>query len=290
VTLPRDPTCGRKLYSPRHGCALREAEQQVESEGERDDEQRPAEHLVVATQAEAGNDRQAEAAEVEIGGDRHGGDDLEHRGAQAAEQERQAEGHLDAPEHLPLGHADAAGRVGDAPVDRLDARVSAREQRRDREDDEGDQRRLGPTRHAEQQHEQHEQAERRNRAGRAGDRDGDFAAAAGVADPPAEWHRDRDGDEHRHESGEQMLAEQPEQGGVAAPLARAEDPGERIQQIAHAALPSTRARRVVACSHGVSTRPSSCRARSMTSAMMTTASTPANTSAMMRRCRPFVNR
>ena len=75
---------------------------------------------------------------------------------------------------------------------------------------------------------------------------------------------------------------------------------EKIQAIAsreevHATATSNgsaprRARRRCARDHGMSARPARIRRPSMTSAMITTATMPASTSGMMRRCEPFVKR
>ena len=115
------------------------------------------------------------------------------------DEQRQPERHLDAPQDLPLRHAHRAGRVDDLAIDGLEAGVGTREDRRDRQQHERDDRRLGRAQHAEEQHQQDEQAEGRDRARRTRDRHREVAPLAGVPDQPAE----RDGDERRDQHGDE---------------------------------------------------------------------------------------
>ncbi len=180
---------------------------------------------------------QPRPTEVHVGGDRHGGDHLEERGADAADEERQTEGHLDLPEHLPFGHPHGARRVEHPPVDGLEARVGTREERGDREQDERDDRGFGDAEHAEQQHEQHQESERRDRTRRTGDRDGDLPPASRVPDEPADRNGDDRGDHHRDQRVVHVLAEQDRQRIGPLPPVGGEEPGEGVREHVHAAAP-----------------------------------------------------
>ena len=140
--------------------ALEQGEDAVENEREGDDDDRGAEDLGEVPQRDALDDVVAEAAEADVRGDRHGGDDLQGRGPEPADEQRQPQRHLDLPEDLPRGHAHRAPGIDDAAVDRLEAGVRAGEDRGDREQDEGHDGRLGLQRDAEEQHEQHDESER----------------------------------------------------------------------------------------------------------------------------------
>lgn len=293
---PRASDVWWSVRAPRgDGGVLEQGEDQVDDQGEHRDEDRPSEHLVELAQRNALDDRPAESAEVHVCGDRDRGDHLQESRADAADEQRETKRDLDLPEHLPLGHAHRTRGVEHATVDGFEAGVGAGEERGDREEHERDDRGLGNAEHAQDQHEQHHETERRDGTCRAGDRDRDLTAFAGVTDEPPQGNRDDAGDEHRDQRVVHVLAEQDGQRVRPLPAVRGEEPGEGVGEHVHAAV-----LRVAACRaadgvfaarvHGISARPRRRSSRSITSAITTTAMTPANTSARMRRCRPLVNR
>ena len=106
----------------------------------------------------------AETAEADVGGDRDGGDDLQCRDAKAADEQGQPEGNLDLPQDLRWGHAHRSPGVDDRAVDGFEPGVRAREDRRDGEQDERRNGRLGLEVHPQEQDQQHDESERRQRA------------------------------------------------------------------------------------------------------------------------------
>ena len=72
------------------GRRLRDGEQTVEQQREDDHDDRPADHLRVVAHGLAVEDVAPEAAEGHVGRDGRGRDDLQRRGAEAADDEAQA--------------------------------------------------------------------------------------------------------------------------------------------------------------------------------------------------------
>ena len=116
----------------------------VDDEREEDDEDRSPEHLGVVAGLQSLEDESPEPDVGDVRREGRGGDDLQRRRPDAADDDRHAERQLDLADDLRLAHADRAGRIDRAPVDRFDPRVRTREQRRDGEDDERDDGRGSP--------------------------------------------------------------------------------------------------------------------------------------------------
>jgi hypothetical protein len=233
-----------------------------------------------------------QAAETHVGRDRDGCDDLQRRNPEPADEKWEAEGDLDLPEDLGRGHPHGTAGVDHAAIDGFESGVRTREDRRDGEQDERRHRRLRLEPYAQQQDQQHDEAEGRERPSGTGQEDGEFSSAAGVADEPSDGNGDHGGDQHRAEGEGEVLGDRGRQRQRARETVGREDPGERLQEVVHT-LTARRARSTRVGRrrfHGMRTRPARTSSRSMTTAMTTTATTPERTSAMMRRCEPFVKR
>ena len=181
----------------------------------------------------AGDDA-TEAAQTRVRGDGHGGDDLQHRSAYPADDQRQAQRDLDLGQDLPLCHAVGPSGVDGLAVDGLQTRVRPGEHGRNGQDHEGDggsdDGRPVVGHDVAEHHQQEEQhPEGRQRSHRPGERDDGLSPLAGVADVEAERQRDQSGDDDGHARVDQVL-DQPvldRQRALAArdPVRRIEDPG-----------------------------------------------------------------
>lgn len=182
-------------------------EEQVERQREHDDDERCAEDLLVTAQLQSLDDVEADAAQVHVPGERDGGDDLQRRAAQPADEQRQSERSLDLEQDLPLRHAHGSRRVDGAAVHRLHARVGAGQDGRDREQHEGDDGTDLAAGDAQHEYEQQDEAEARDRSSGSGEPDRDLPALTGVPDEVAQRDRDGRGDEHRDRREADVLAD-----------------------------------------------------------------------------------
>ena len=140
----RGSSRGRRAAGPRRaGCGtqarrdeqlLQAGEQQVRDDGEQRDQDRPGDHLREVAHGQPVDDVATEPAEGDVRGDGRGRDHLQHRAADAADDQGQGVGQLDAQQHLAPAHAHAAGGVDDGGVDVAHPGVGAGEDRRHGED------------------------------------------------------------------------------------------------------------------------------------------------------------
>ena len=103
----------------------------VEDQRQCGDHQRADQRDVELAHLDAVDQVAAQTTEAGVRGDGGGGDDLQRRGAQPAEDQRQRVRHLDAHQHPGLGHAHRTCGVDDRAVDVGDSGVGSGQQRRD---------------------------------------------------------------------------------------------------------------------------------------------------------------
>ena len=116
-------------------------EQSVEQQGQHRHHQRADQRDVKLAHLDAVDEIAAQPAEAGVGGDRRGGDHLQCRGAQPAQDQGQRVGHLHPGQHPPVRHAHRGGRIDDPRVDVGDTGIGARQQWRHTEQGQRDRRR-----------------------------------------------------------------------------------------------------------------------------------------------------
>ena len=89
----------------------------------------------VSLDGKAVDQEPAEAAEAHDGGDRGGGDDLQHRRTDPGQDQREGTRELDVTQDFRAAHTHAHGRITGGWIDPLDAGIGAGQDRRDGQDD-----------------------------------------------------------------------------------------------------------------------------------------------------------
>ena len=167
----------RVLPGDRVEHAREPGEQQLGGDGEGRDEQRAGHHRGLVLGAEAEQDDVAEAAAGDERRDRRGGDDLHGGEPDPVQQQRDGQRQLDPAHDLQRAEPDAARGLDDVAVDLAHADVAVGEDRRDREQHQGGDRR-GRAEAERADREQHEHGEGRDGAADVGEVDRERAAAA----------------------------------------------------------------------------------------------------------------
>src|SRR5258705_4096921 len=283
--LPRATPLQRALlnaYARRDRGALECAESDFHGDGKKCDEQRTCEQPVVLLEREPVHDVPPQAAECDEGAERGCGDDVHRRRADPREDQRKSERKLDPPEDAGLAHAHAAGRLDHVLVDAAHGDIRVGEDRRERERDQGEERRpeAEPVLHAEQRagdrDRERDRGQRRDRATDVRDVHGDEAEAAGVPEEQADRQRDEHADQHR-ETGHREVLEDPGLHGVRPLIVRrVDEPARNVAEQRHA----TRV-------HGVSRPCTRTSSASATTARATERTAPAISSVVKKRWSPM---
>src|SRR3954447_17887021 len=193
--------------------------------------------LALAPVDREGHERVAERDHAHQRRDRGGGDDIDGRGLDAAEDQRQRERQLDRADDLAVRQTHPAGGVDGVAIGLAYPHVGVGEDRRDREQRERQRHVQELGARGEERDEQRDQRHARDRPPDVGRRDRQERALAGVAEDQPERERDHQRQGHRDAADLQVL---PDQRQVVAAadrrsalvLARGEDEADRVAEIA----------------------------------------------------------
>ena len=182
------------------------------------------------------DDVTAQAAQPDVGRDRGRRDDLDRGDAQAEQDQRDRDRHLDLEQDLPPGHAHPPGGVGQLRVHPEHPFVGVDQDGRD-----GQERQRyepGGRRSGGQHKDQHQQAEGGQRAAEVGQRDHGEAAAPQVAHGQPGGQRDDDGEAQRDAGVHQVLPEPHGDTVGAVPLVGRDQPLPGNAEVTHGTPPA----------------------------------------------------
>src|ERR1017187_4736664 len=231
----RTLSCEPRLLTQasRHEEPTQADEQDLDRKGEHHHERGAPGHLAVVVDRQPVDDVAAKATQADVRGDRRGGYHEDRPRPQAEHDQRKGDRNLDFAHLLPRGHAHAPGRVLDLRVNTGHPFVGIDQDRRDRENHEGEQPRQW--REAQRDHGEHEKAEGRDRPPGIRDVDDDQRAPPGMPYENAERPRDERRDQQGQPAVPELLQDPDRYPAGTVPLRGRAQPVPGVAQEAHAA-------------------------------------------------------